>query len=186
MQSTAQYYQPLTHLFFSSMLVRDIISLSVRIVDIDEDGLSTLAVACRNLFCVTVLFSEESVSPSFWTLCHVVPVHAADVYDRFKLGLGITSMEGREQKNQMVHKYSLNTTVQNRWPYIFRHEFLQLIYLRENGFDVKKYMKRPRSYYPGSGDKHCRLCKLLLVNDQCDFCSSIEMKKIKDAIKKVF
>ena len=51
-------------------------------------------------------------------------------------------MEGREQKHQMIAKYSENTTPQNRWSMIFRHEYLQLIYLRLNGYDDIKYLKK--------------------------------------------
>ena len=38
-------------------------------------------------------------------------------------------MEGREQKHQKNSKYAENTTEQNRWPLIFRHEFILLIHL---------------------------------------------------------
>ena len=57
-------------------------------------------------------------------------------------------MKGREQKHQMIAKYSKNTTLQNRWSRIFRHEYLQLIYLRLNGYDDIKYLKKTTSYIP--------------------------------------
>ena len=47
--------------------------------------------------------------------------------------------EGREQKHQQILKYTHNTTVKNRWWYIFQREFNLMIYVRENGFDVIKY-----------------------------------------------
>ena len=47
-------------------------------------------------------------------------------------------MEGRERKHQIIKKYS-NT--KDRWPHIFRHEFIQLVYLCEHGFDLNRYQK---------------------------------------------
>ena len=48
-------------------------------------------------------------------------------------------MEGRERKHQIIKKYSDNT--KDRWPHIFRHEFKQLVYLCEHGFDLNRYQK---------------------------------------------
>ena len=60
----------------------------------------------------------------------------------YNMGLGWNTMEGREKKHQMIAKYAGNTTYQNRWPLNFRHEYMQLIYLRENGYDNVKYIKK--------------------------------------------
>ena len=49
-------------------------------------------------------------------------------------------MEGREQKHQIIVKYSENTTPQNKWSMIVRHEYLQLIYLRLNVYDEMKHL----------------------------------------------
>ena len=62
------------------------------------------------------------------------------------MGLGGNTMEGREQKRQMIAKYAGNTTYQNRWLMIFRHKYMQLIYLRENGYDNIKYIKKSSNY----------------------------------------
>ena len=64
------------------------------------------------------------------------------------MGLGINSMEGREQKNQKVLRYAANTTIVDKWPQIFRHEFIQEVYLRLRGFDDLKYNRRQRQYIP--------------------------------------
>ena len=60
--------------------------------------------------------------------------------------LGYNTMEGREQKQQMISKYTEYSTYQNRWPMIFRHEYIQLIYLRENGYDNVNYTKKSVNY----------------------------------------
>ena len=111
----------LHQVFFQSVHHRRVISLTVRI-------------ECSVLFKSWCLF-EQRVSPSMWTLCNAVPVHAKHCLSEYNLGLGCNSMEAREQKHQRVEKYSQNTTVQCRWPMIFRHKYIQLIYLREKGYD---------------------------------------------------
>ena len=57
-----------------------------------------------------------------------------------------SSLEAREQKHQKIKKYAENTTFQNKWPMIFRHEFFQEIFLGEKGFDVLRCKKRQNKY----------------------------------------
>ena len=89
----------------------------------------------------------------------VAPHHAKHLFHKLGFGLGINTMEGREQKHQQITKYSKNTTHQNRWADIFRHEYMQLIYLRGSGFDFKKYQQSKTTYIL----KHkIALCECLL------------------------
>ena len=84
----------------------------------------------RRLFVCCSLY-DVSVSPSLWCFSIVAPHHAKHLFHKFGFGLGINTMEGREQKHHQITKYSKNTTYQNRWADIFCHEYMQLIYLRE-------------------------------------------------------
>ena len=59
----------------------------------------------------------------------VAPQHRADTLAKLDFGLGLFTMEGREKKHQQIKKHAYNSTIQNRWAYIFRHEFVQLVYL---------------------------------------------------------
>ena len=93
-------------------------------------------------------------------------------------------MEGREQKYQSIYKYStINTTYQNRWPFIFRHEFIQLVHLRENGYDDVKYNKTKSSYLPIANQKSCKNCCICL--EDADFCYFCESVVVLYTIKKV-
>ena len=74
----------------------------------------------------------------------------------------------------MIAKYSKNTTPQNGWSMIFWHEYLQLIYLRLNGYDDIKYLKKTTSFIPkDDAVLSCAICstnidsgsKCLLCND---------------------
>ena len=88
-------------------------------------------------------------------------------------------MEGREQKHQAIQRYSRNTTYQDRWPMIFRHEFIQLIHLRQNGFDTLNYLKKHRSYLPEIVDgENCKNCGFDLSSEKCILCDSDFMKKV--------
>ena len=58
--------------------------------------------------------SGTSVSPSAWVLCNIAPNHAKETLLLCGLGLGINSMEAREQKHQKIKKYAENTTFQNK------------------------------------------------------------------------
>ena len=125
--------------------------------------------------CIT---SSDRISPSLWTICNAAPYHARKTLNEYGLGLGSNTMEGREQKHQAIEKYSKNTTFQNRWPLIFRHEYVQLIYLRENGFDNVRYMKRGVKYIPESNSESCNKCCSKLKNDKCLICDSKYMKVV--------
>ena len=101
----------------------------------------------NRLFRCCCLF-DSHVSLSLWAFCNAAPKHAKDLYETVGYGLGINTMEGREQKHRMIEKYSKNSTNQDRWKYVFRHEFIHLVYLRENGFDSQRYCIRPVKYIP--------------------------------------
>ena len=126
----------------------------------------------KNLFKVSCL-SGTSVSPSLWVLCNIAPHHAKDTLSLYGLGLGINSMEAREQKHQKIKKYAENTTFQNKWPMIFRHEFLQEIFLRERGFDDITYTKKQNKYIPDILEDSCSTCRLKMHQDVCHLCAQV-------------
>ena len=174
----------LPQIFFQSLRLRAVLSYSVRIIDFDQIMLSDMKLEATSLFRSCCLF-EQSISPSLWTLCHVAPFHAEKCLVQYNFGLGCNTMEGREQKHQQITKYSKNTTFQNRWPLIFRHEFLQLIYLREHNFDIKRYIKKAVSYVPPPAPGICNQCRTLRVKEGlCSICDSIWMKKVENIVKK--
>ena len=107
--------------------------------------------------------------------CIITPVHTKDIFTRLGLGLGVNSIEGREQKHQKIHKYMQNSTLLERWQFVFRHEFISCVYLRENGFDQKKYNKNVIPYVPVQKNGHCS-CGLPFLSSSlqnvCKICDS--------------
>jgi len=129
------------------------------------------------------IITENRISPSLWTLCCAAPYHAKLTLNEYQLGLGVNTMEGREQKHQSISKYANNTTFQNRWPMIFRHEYIQLIHLRENGLDEVNYRKRGRKYIPDLKENCCLKCGIKLISGSCTICDSIYMKKFENDLR---
>ena len=86
------------------------------------------------------------------------PFHVKQTLDEYNFGHGINSMEGTDQTHQQTKRYMNNTTLNCRWTRIFRHENIQLIYLRENGFDQKIYAKRGVKYIPDVDEHSCIDC----------------------------
>ena len=84
-----------------------------------------------------------------WT-CNVAPIHTEELMHNYNIGLGIKTMEGRE--------YADKSTFQNRWPTVFRHEFMACIFLCENGYDVKEYIKKTINYIANIDSTHCNNC----------------------------
>ena len=83
-------------------------------------------------------------------------------------------MEAREQKHRNIKKYAENSTFQNKCPLIFRHEFVQEIFLRERGFDEITYTKKQNKYIPGILEDSCWICGLKMDQGACHLCAQVE------------
>jgi len=158
----------LIQIFQQSLCLRKVISFSVRIEDISIHEVHEMKTVAKLLFKSYCLF-DSSITPSMWILCNVAPSHTEECMTKLNLGLGVNTMEGREQKHQQIAKYSFKSTFQERWSFIFRHEYIQLLYLRQNGFDLKKYNQRAYKYLPDI-EEGCCSCSLSYINGQCSIC----------------
>ena len=133
----------LLQVFYQSIKMRSLLSYCVRIEHFDEYCLEEMKNTARELYISCCLYGQRN-SPSLWTLCNVAPIHAEMCLKLYGMGLGCNTMEGREQKHQMIKQYSENTTFKNKWPMIFRHEFVHSGVLRH----VQKKFGRSRVLYP--------------------------------------
>ena len=73
-----------------------------------------------------------------------------------------------------------------RWSMIFRHEYLQLIYLRLNGYDDVKYRKKTTSYIPTVDTSlSCGICRAIIDSGiKCLLCNdpvTLQAMKVLDA-----
>lgn len=173
----------LHRIHFQFVHLRIVISNTARVNNFDQEQLKIMENSCKILF-KSCCLTENKVTPSFWTICNAAPYHAQQTLTEYNLGLGVNTMEGREQKHQSINRYSRNTTFQDRWPMIFRHEFIQLIYLRKNGFDTVNYLKKHKTYLPEIVDGvNCKICGFNLKNEKCFLCDSSLMRKIQKEVE---
>lgn len=115
---------------FLCFCLRDAVSLFSR-KNITDEQVSMLKHYCSNFVCGYALFF--TVNPIIWTLVHVVPAHTLEIKRKYGLGVGISSMEGREAKHIAISRYCKNTAYLHLWEQIFRHEYFSLIWFREKG-----------------------------------------------------
>ena len=139
--------KPLIEVHLQSTYLRTILSYTVRISDFNAQDLIFMNRTAENLFKMCCVF-DSKISPNLWTVCNASPVHAEISLKSYRFSIGCNTMEGRGQKNQIIPNYFENTTPQNRLSMIFRHEYLHLIYLRLNGHDDIKHLKKTTSYIP--------------------------------------
>ena len=157
---------------FQSIHLRYLLSYSVRISDFSQVDLDEMKKEAHLLFKACCLF-DQKVTPSLCTLWNIEPFNDEQCFKSYRPGLSCNTMEGREQKHQKISKYAENTTIQNRWPMIFRHELIQLVYLRENGYDNVNYKKKSSNYIP-----YCHL-EFKPSNSLCVLCDRNFMAEIK-------
>ena len=173
----------LVQIHCQSILMRELLSFCVRITSFNAADLEKMKNIGKKLFTLSCLF-DNHMSPSLWTLCNVTPIHASICFEKYNMGLGCNTMEGREQKHQAITRYAENTTFQNRWPLIFRHEYIQLIHLRENGFDKLNHIKRTKPYVPVLNNG-CTNCAMIISDGKCFLCDTKFQKKVEESILKV-
>ena len=151
LESTAEPGRPKTILHviaYICLCLRDCVSLFSRI-NISDDEICRISRLCHDYFRVNALFFR--VNPTIWTIGHIVPNHTQYMKDKYGLGLGLNSMEGREAKHVFIAKYSKSTNFFSRWEHIFQHEFVSLIWLRERGFNFSNTRSKSssvQSYIP--------------------------------------
>jgi len=173
---STDFHFHLFQVFYQSLMLRKLVSFSVRINDISMSDIDEMEKVGRSLFKCCCIY-DSHVTPSMWVFCNIAPKQSKSSFRELKFGLGINTTEGREQKHQVIKKYARNSTFQERWKFIFRQEFLQSIHLRENGFDTKKYRVRNVKYVPTAPVNHC-LRSCVLNEKKCILCDSTIMCRI--------
>lgn len=160
-------------LSYLCLTLRDCVSLFCRL-KISDQQVIELKQLCTRYF--KIHFLHFGFHQTAWTLGNVVPVHTKELKDKYDMGLGLNSMEGREAKHISIARYSKNTNYQSRWDQIFRHEFISLIWLRERGHNIDVPSTTSDQYIPKRVEKdeycYCGYAKEDLTVSSCKFCSS--------------
>ena len=64
-------------------------------VNINSEAVTALDMHCKKFFQVMSLFFG-AVTPTTWTIGHAVPVHTAQIFAKFGLGLGLNTMQAEK------------------------------------------------------------------------------------------
>ena len=127
--------------------LRDLCSIINRF-EVEDTHLEQLQTLAKEYYRANALLFSTSVNPTIWTIGHVVPAHARQVYDEYGQGLLTVTMEGGEAKHIALQRLSANTTYQTRWAEIFRHEFIMLVWLPEQHHETCSYTSSKNVYIP--------------------------------------
>ena len=75
-----------------------------------EESLAKLPQLCSDYF--TELFCVE----------HLVYAHSKKMFDKYGVGLGINTMQGREARQVQIAGYARNSQFKQRWVQVFKHD----------------------------------------------------------------
>jgi hypothetical protein len=173
-------------LAFLALTLRNCVSLFNRL-SISDEQVSELECLCSDFFKLNI--NHFNFSPTVWTLGHVVPVHTRDMKGKYGMGLGLNSMEGRESKHVAISKYCVNTNYNSRWQQVFMHEYVSLIWLREQGYNVTKPVTSsglkyiPKRALDNECFCYCGMDKPV-SSPLCKYCSHPFRSKIKSLISR--
>lgn len=70
------------------------------------------------------------------------------LYDKFNLGLGVNTMQGREAKHVCLSAFAKHATLSNRWISVMRHEFVSTAFIRKADPAGFRYKKSKDKYIP--------------------------------------
>ena len=142
-------------------------------IDVAAQHLKDLEEACEIYYNMYVLFRQ--VNLTVWTIGKVVPYHAWLIYRKYGYGMGIVSMQGRESKHIQFVDYVCHASgsEMNKMEIAFRHEFCELIYLRQEKPSLDSYKSCDKIHYiPTEYTTRAGVCYCGLkhVNGSCQLC----------------
>ena len=159
--------------------LRGAVSLFSR-VNIQERDLIELENHCLRFF-NAVSTMLQTVSPTVWTIGYAVPYHTRILFNKYKLGLGVNSMQGREAKHVRLQQYAKHASLASRWEVVLKHDFVSNIWLRRADPHHFGYTKCTDQYIPAciSSDSFCFCGYPKDPNaEKCKFCSSLVYKEV--------
>ena len=114
--------------------LRDIGGLMNR-VKVNQSYVDDLSKICKIYFNLFALYFPTKCQSTVWTLGYVVPFHAGELYENYKIGFGVLSMQGKESLHSSLKQQLRNETNRskdensNKWHQIMRSSFVRTFYL---------------------------------------------------------
>ena len=107
-----------------------------------------------------VLFlGRESLTNSVWTVAHAIPYFAQELYDKYKVGYAILSMQGKESNNAGIKEslaHSNRSCLEegkNKWHQVFVSDYVRNFYIPEFEAQPDRY----HSHFVSRTPDFCRL-----------------------------
>ena len=70
-----------------------------------------------------------TVSGTVWSVGHLVYAHSKKMFDKYGVGLGMNTMQGREAKHVQIAGYARNSQFKQRWVQVFKHDHISKLWL---------------------------------------------------------
>lgn len=133
-------------------------------------------------FNVLSLFFNQAVNISVWTVAYAIPYHARLLFQNYKIGYGIVSLQAKESKHASI-KNDLKLTnrsraigTQGKWWQVMRANYVRSFYLPEHyptpSLYVSHYMSRmPPHITDDSTYCECGRKKIDSDEEICQFCA---------------
>ena len=153
---------------YCTLELRGAASLFSRAIVTKKD-VTELQEHCQRFFNVVSTLLQR-VNPTVWTVGYAIPYHTKLLFDKYQLGLGINSMQGREAKHVRLQQYARHASLTTRWETVLKHDFVSNIWLRKA--DPHQCTDQ---YIPGCihNDSFCFCAFPKQPNvEKCRFCSS--------------
>ena len=134
-----------------------------------------LSDSCKLYFNMFSLFFNSYCNSTVWTIGYVVPYHASLLFEHYKIGYGILSMQGKESKHSAIKQElkscsnrSCSEGDKGKWHTLARSSYIRHFYLPYH-FPLDNYTPHFDSRYPLVDEVTCGCFRVIAVNE--DVCS---------------
>ena len=131
---------------FCCLKLRDAVSMFSRVI-VDKEVLIEMKSCCLQFFNAVSLLLLN-VTPTVWTVGYAIPYHSDLLFQKYGIGLGINSMQGREAKHVCLQQYARHSSVSRRWHNVLKHDYISSVFLRKQDPSHFAYHKTRSSYIP--------------------------------------
>ena len=131
---------------FCCLKLRDAVSMFSRVI-VDKEVLIEMKSCCLQFFNAVSLLLLN-VTPTVWTVGYAIPYHSDLLFQKYGIGLGINSMQGREAKHVCLQQYARHSSVSRRWHNVLKHDYISSVFLRKQDPFHFAYHKTRSSYIP--------------------------------------
>ena len=176
----------LIYLVFIAIKLRDCAS-RFSMYHITPPVVQELQEISHDYFTAVVLFTDK-VSCTNWSIGHLAPVHTQWMFDKYGTGLGINTMQGREAKHVQIASYAKNSLFKERWPQVFRHDYISKLWLPIHQPSLLTYHQAKDSLIPRrviTDPQHHCYCGFTKAegNEKCCYCGHPFMAEVTRSVK---